>query len=61
MHAKHIGGHIFHVIKAHDLTQNIFMAQFHFKEKKCGRHFFTIFCQWEKHVREKVQATKHQW
>jgi len=35
-----IGGYIFHVIKAHDLTQNIFTTQVLFQRKKLWKIIF---------------------
>jgi hypothetical protein len=54
-----IGGHIFHVIKAHDLTQHFYNSSFISKRKNVEDDYFTNLSQWEKHVQEKVQVTKH--
>jgi hypothetical protein len=35
-----IGGHIFHVIKTHDLTQNIFITQVSFQREKMWKMIF---------------------
>ncbi len=44
-----IGGHIFHVIKAHDLTQNIFTTRISFQKEHVEEGFFLNLPKWEKH------------
>jgi hypothetical protein len=55
-----INGHIFHVIKTHDLTQHFYGSSFVLDRENVEDEFFTNLSQLKKGVQEKVQATKHQ-
>jgi hypothetical protein len=55
-----IGRHIFHVIKAHDLTQHIYDSNFVSEKINVEDNLFLNLSQWEKRVQEKVQVMKHQ-
>jgi hypothetical protein len=48
-----IGGHIFHVIKAHDLIQNIFITRVSFKGEKMWKTIFLQIFHNGRNVRKK--------